>query len=98
MEVDKPREIVILILTGHAHYPVQDHGEHVPGLILQDREPGRLHAETAPMDDEILHHHNEEGGEEGVLATPAFQATAIGAVVGVVVDMDAVGARVLGPI
>ena len=48
------------------------------------------------MDVETARHHREEAGEEGVLATPAFPAIAIGAVAGVEVDMDAVGFSVLG--
>ncbi|KAL9128567.1 MAG: hypothetical protein Q9175_007498 [Cornicularia normoerica] len=41
-----------------------------------------------------VHHHREEEGEEGVLATPAFPAIAIGVVAGVEVDMDAGGVSV----
>ena len=48
------------------------------------------------MDVEIAHRHREEVGKEGVLATPAFPAIAIGAVAGVEVDIDAVGFSVLG--
>lgn len=47
------------------------------------------------MDVETAHHHREEGGEEGVPATPAFPAIVIGAVAGVVVDMDVGGVSVL---
>lgn len=46
------------------------------------------------MDVETARRHQEEGGEEGVLATPAFPAIAIGAAAGVEVDMDAGGVSV----
>ena len=96
MEVVQAREIVISTLTGHAQSLVQDHGEHTHDPILPDRGHGLLHVEAAPMDDEIALRHQEEGGEEGVLATLAFLAIAIGAVVEVEAVMAAVGVSLLG--
>lgn len=95
MEVVQPREIVILTLTGRAHFPVRGHREHAHGLILPDRGPGLSHVEAETMDVETAHRHQEVRGEEGVLATPAFPAIAIGAVAGVEVDMHAEGVDVL---
>ena len=46
------------------------------------------------MDVETAHRHREAEEEEGVLATPAFPATAIEAVAGVEFDMDAGGVNV----
>lgn len=46
------------------------------------------------MDVVKAHRHREEEGEEGVLATPAFPAIAIGAVAEVEVDMDGGGVSV----
>ena len=96
MEVVQVQEIVISTLIGRAHSLDQDHGEHVQGLILPDREPGLSHVEAAPMDVEIALLHQEVGGEEGVRATLAFPATAIGAVAEVEVGMAAVGVSLLG--
>ena len=93
MEVVQLREIVIWTLTGHAHSPVQVHAEHAHGPIHPDRGPGLPHVEAVPMDVEIALRHREVGEEEGVLATLAFPATAIGAVAEVEVGMDAVGAN-----
>ena len=87
---------MISTLTGRAHSPDQDHGEHAQGLILPDRGPGLSHAEAAPMDVEIALRHQEVGGDEEVLATPAFPVTAIGAVAEVEVGMAAVGVSLLG--
>lgn len=52
------------------------------------------------MDVETVHRHREGGGGEGVLATPAFPATAIEAVAGVEFDMVAgeVSVYVLSPL
>ena len=97
MEVVQAQEIVISTLTGRAHFPDQDHGEHAQGPILLDRGLGLSHAEAALMDVEIALRHQEVGGDEGVLATPAFPVTAIGAVAEVEVGMAAVGVSPLGP-
>ena len=96
MEVVQVREIVISTLIGRAHSPDQDHGEHAQGPILPDRGPGLSHVEAAPMDVEKALRHQELGGEEGVRATLAFPATAIGAVAEVEVGMAAVGVSLLG--
>ena len=93
MEVVQPREIVIWTLIGRVLFPVRDHRERAHGPILPDRGPGLPHVEAETMDVETARRHQEEGGE-GVLATPAFPATAIGAVAGVEVDMDAEGVSV----
>ena len=89
MEVAQPQEIVTSTLTGRAHFPARDHREHAHGHIPPDRGPGLLHVEVEITDTETVHRHQEEEGEEGVPATPAFLAIAIGAVAGVEVDMDA---------
>lgn len=94
MEVVQPREIVILTLTGRAHFPVRGHREHAHGPILPDRGPGLPHAEAESMDVETAHRHQEEGGEEGVLAIQAFLAIAIAAAAGVEVDTDVGGVDV----
>lgn len=96
MEVVQSREIVIWTLTGHAHSPVQDHGDHAHDPIHPGRGPGLPHVETGRMDVETVHRHREGGGEEGVLATPAFPVIAIGAAAGVEVDTDALGVSVSG--
>ena len=96
MEVVLVQEIVISTLIGRAHSPDQDHGEHAQGPILPDRGPGLSHVEAALMDVEIALRHQEVGGEEGVPATLAFPATAIGAVAEVEVGMAAVGVSLPG--
>lgn len=91
MEAVQSREIAIQTHTGRAHSLVPDHREHAHGPILPDRGPGLPHVEAETTDVETAHRHRGEAGEEGVLATPAFPAIAIGAVAGVEVDMDAGG-------
>ena len=98
MEVVQVQEIVISTLIGRAHSPGQDHGEHAQGPILPDRGLGLSHVEAAPMDVEIALRHQEVGGDEGVLATLAFPATAIGAVAEVEFGMAAVGVSLPGSI
>ena len=97
MGFDQPQEIVIWTLTARARSLVQDqdHEKHAPGPTLLGRGLGLPHVEIAPMDIEIAHRHREEAGEEGVLASPAFPATAIEAVAGVEVVMDTVGGSML---
>ena len=94
MEVVQPREIVNLTLTVRAHFPVRGHREHAHGLILPNRGPGLPHVEAEIMDVETAHRPQEEAGGEGVLATQAFLAIAIVAVVGVEIDMDVGGDKV----
>lgn len=96
MEAVQVQEIVISTLIGRAHSPDHDHGEHARGPILPDRGPGLSRVEAAPMDVETALRHQEVGGEEGVRATLAFLAIAIGAVAEVEVGMAAVGVSLLG--
>ena len=94
-EVVHPQGIVILTLTGRAHFPVRGHREHAHGLILPDQGPGLPHVETESMDVGTAHRHQGEEGEEGVLAIQAFLAIAIAAVAGVEVGTDVGGVDVL---
>ena len=96
MEVVQVQEIVISTLIGRAHSPDQDRGDHAQGPILPDRGPGLSHVEAAPMDVEIALRPQEVVGEEGVLATLAFPAIAIGAVAEVEFGTAAVGVSLRG--
>ena len=93
LEVAQPQKIAIQTLTGRAHSLVHVHGGRAHRILL-DPDLDLPLVEAALMHVVTARRLRKEGGEEGVLATPAFQATAIEAAAGVKVDIDVGGVSV----